>query len=237
MQTQNDVLANNAVIHSLQPIQRFKDLYIDCSEKDARNFFSRLTKFLSNECQADRWSNDIESMRRLQDSICFRTGLFSSSILCDNQARPLVAATLSYDDDAQRIWLCNIVPCQANELSCAEYNLFLDQFYEDVVKVVKEPLKCQITSGTFTGPDVMTHESWELLCSFSDCANRTSLHPDDNKAWHRFVISVFLNDKGLDSSTLGKLLKEELGWNADKALELMIRFEDEIDLLNEYANG
>ncbi|MBR4803295.1 MAG: hypothetical protein IK032_01495, partial [Bacteroidales bacterium] len=62
----------------------------------------------------------------------------------------------------------------------------------------------------------------------SNLANRSSLHPYDNQRWHRFVISAFQNDSRLDGNTLGKILRLQLGWNDDKAFNLVIRYEDEI---------
>ena len=42
------------------------------------------------------------------------------------------------------------------------------------------------------------------------------------------------SDTRLESSTLKKILKEELGWDDSGASELVSLFEDEIDLLKKY---
>ena len=223
--------------NSVRPMSRFKEMYIYCSEADARNFFLRLYGFLTAPSYNGQWSLYEKGMELMEGDCCFRKGLFACILLNDTQKQPYASVTLSYEEGKNYIWLCNIVPCQTTELSHAQYNEILDQFYREVVDPIRQTLDCTTTSGTFTGSEIMTSGSWKLLSCFNALANQTSLHPSDNKTWHRFVISVFHNDKDLDSTTLGRILHEELGWSEDKALQLVVRYEDEIDLLREYTNG
>lgn len=220
-----------------RPIKRFKELYLYCDENNAHAFFERLNKFLANESQSGRWARDTVSMARLEDSVCFKKGLFSGILLCDDQGQPFASVTLTYDEDKSRIWLCNIVPCQTNEFSYDEYNGILDRFLGEVVEKNKQNLECKTVSGMFTGADVMSSDTWKLLLSFSYEANRSALHPLDVKAWHRFVISAFREDSKLDATTLGRILCEELGWSERESSRLAIRYEDEMGLLEEYDHG
>lgn len=230
----DDKTIMNGTLRKNCPMQRFKELYIPCTEDEARAFFSRLQNSLTTAHQEKGWSHDIHGMEMLEDGLCFRGGLFFSTLLCDDKKEPYASVTLSYEDEKRHIWLCNIVPCKMREFSYTQYNEILDNFCHDVIEPIKQQLHCNTTSGTFTGAEIMSPTSWNLLHHFSLMANRTSLHPSDNRAWHQFVISAFTNDPSLDSTTLSRILYEELGWTKEKTLNLTVRYEDEIDLLREY---
>lgn len=216
-----------------QPIKRFKDLYIDCSEEDARSFFATVLNFVRNK-RGDKWTVDAAGMKMLT-GISFEKGLFCSIILHGDDKQPYADVTIKYDHDEKRIWLCNIVPCLVNELTFDQYNNALDKFKTEIVDKCIGALRCTTTSDSFVGADVMSAETWKRLKSFSDLANRSSLHPYDNQRWHRFVICAFNNDPKLDGDTISKILNLQLGWSAEKSIQLVIRYEDEIALLKEYC--
>ena len=225
----------NPMVQSVPPqsIKRFKELYIDCNEEAARSFFATILNYVKDR-QDDKWTIDDVGMKMLK-GISFEKGLFCCIILHDDDKKPYADVTIKYDHDDQRIWLCNIVPCVVNELTFDQYNNALDQFKTEIVDNCIGTLRCITTSDSFVGADVMSAETWKKLKSFSDLANRSSLHPYDNQRWHRFVISAFNNDPKLDADTIGRILSLQLGWNAEKTTRLVIRYEDEIALLKEYC--
>lgn len=216
-----------------KPMKRFKDLYIDCTQEEARAFFSRSLE-LTNEPTLTSWEIGKEAMARLQDNICFIEGLYSCTTYVD-AGKNIASVTLVYTKKERRIWLSNIVPCQVNELTIDQYNSIFDIFCREIVVPSVGELKFTITTDTYTAIDVMSPETWKLLDCFNTSANRTSLHPNDTQRWHLFVISAFENNNGPDPSTLGRVLHEQLGWTEEQTMRLVTQYEDEIALLREYT--
>lgn len=217
-------------------MKRFKDLYIRCSKDEAKEFFGRLIMYVPTSGLME-WQIDDAKMKRFADGICFVTGLFAYVIRFDEKKNPFAMVALVYNENENRIWISNIVPCQKSQLSIDEYNEVLEKFDREIVAPVKQDLQCEITKDEFSGKDVMSDASWRLLESFSALANRTSLHPNDMQRWHQFVISIFHSDVKLYADTLTRILCEEFGWDQNGALRLSMRYDDEIDLLREYVNG
>lgn len=215
-------------------MKRFKDLYISCDQDSARAFFARTVEYVS-ALTSQGWVVDHANMNRFTDNICFVEGLFVCLILNGMGDKPFAGITLVYDDDKRRIWLSNIVPCQTSQFSIDEYNCVFDRFCREILDAVKVDLACEETGDVFSGRDVMSEESWKLLDSFCALANRSSLHPFDVQRWHQFVISVYNSETHLDGSILGHILREDFGWETDVALRLVFQYEDEIELLKEYA--
>ena len=215
-------------------MKRFKDLFISCDQDSARAFFARTVEHVSS-LTSKNWSVDHANMNRFADNICFVKGLFVCLILNGTDDKPFAGVTLVYDDDKRRIWLSNIVPCQMSQFSIEEYNGVFDRFCREILEAVKADLKYEETGDVFSGCDVMSGESWKLLGSFCALANRSSLHPFDVQRWHQFVISIYNAGTRLDSSTLERILREEFEWDDSGALRLASLYEDEIELLKEYA--
>ena len=215
---------------------RYKELYINCSEAEARSFFVRLTTALQSPRPLGYWRRDGEAMANMEDDFCFKRGLFICVAMLNGDAKPEASVTLVFDEHKSQIWLSNIVPSRIGQLSVGEYNRIFDDVLNHVIRPSIHGLHCTVTSDTYSGRDVLSAESWGLLESFSSMANRGSLHPLDFERWHAFVISVYNapSDSRLESSTLKKILKEELGWDDSGSSELVSLFEDEIDLLKKY---
>lgn len=215
-----------------QPIKRFKDLFIDCDENWARSFFDTIVQYVRDN-HADTWKVDDHGMSMLAGPV-FEKGLFCCIILQNDNREPYADVTIKYDHDDKRIWLCNIVPCDTDQLSIDEYNAALDKFHNELVRQFLKGKICTITKDSFIGAEAMSKESWKKLESFNFLANRSSLHPLDNQRWHQFVISAYHNDPKLDADTVGKILHNELGWSSEKTFQLTVRYEDEIALLREF---
>lgn len=136
--------------------------------------------------------------------------------------------------------VANILPAERRQLSCREYNVILEDFYERVFR------PCADLAGlasTLTGADSglenwMTEQTAEKLRLFSVAANTgtgASL-PRDRERWNDFVLSAHRDNCNLDASTLQRWLTEVEGWWPEVAEQLAIEYDYGRELLA-FAEG
>lgn len=215
-------------------MQRYRELYIDCSEEEAKSFFMRVTTALQSPQPYFSWRKDAETMGKMEDDFCFRKGLFICISYLDHDSKPWASVTLVFDPGKKQVWLSNIVPCKIGRLTIGEYNKIFGEVLGQVIQPSLRGLRYTATSETYSSHDVLSDAAWKCLDAFSGMANRGSLHPLDIQRWHAFVICVHESSSKLDSSTLKRILKEEFAWGEEEASRLVCSYEDEIALLQEY---
>ena len=137
-----------------------------------------------------------------------------------------------------RLYVPNIVPHDAGELSMAQYNRILDEFAGMLRTHIPSgsQLTMGISSEDVTIKDWVSDEAAELLQRFSTVANKStgSSHPRDFERWADFLIQIHREGSTLDSDPLMRWLVEELNWPPDRAGKLAREFEFARDLLQAY---
>ena len=131
--------------------------------------------------------------------------------------------------------MSNIVPTEASELTYDQYNLALENFYENIVlpaiegsAITADLTSNQISVGSVAGEDVE-----KALMRFSNLANKStgSSHPLDRNRWFEFLILAHESESNLYADLIIRSLVE-LGWSDEKAIQLGIEFEFAKDLLS-----
>lgn len=151
---------------------------------------------------------------------------------------PLPEANLSvawYDGEAS---IGNIVPTNFGQLTTAEYNALLDDFFDRHLHQVLIVLNLQYTK-TASRRDI---SDWigpiarQKLQVFSGMANKGSgsSHPADHARWQDFIIAVHREGAQLPSDILRRWLVEEMKWPDTVAMDLAAEYGDAIDLLKRY---
>ena len=219
-------------------MKRFQDLEIPCTEQTARDFLALVERVTPTK---PSWEINREAMGRSIDRVAFREGLFLYIDRLDKGKKPYAMVAFIFSPEkrgarAERIYVSNIVPLQGSELSFSHYNTVLRDFRDEIINpcLAEMPLKCAMTTDEFGIADVFQPECAERLRQFSGMANKSGLHPLDEERWRSFIISAYVTGTRTDADTLRRLLIEELDWPEDRALDLAIRYEQEIPLLKDY---
>ena len=219
-------------------MKRFRDLEIPCTESVAREVLACVEAQLPSR---GNWEINRAAMARSLDGSFFRQGLFLYVNRLGKDSKPYAMVAFVFSPEtqgkpAERLYVSNIVPLQCSELSYPEYNAVLLAFREEVVApcITDRPLQCKVTADEFGIDDVFHPHCADLLRQFSGMANRHGLHPNDEDRWRAFVISVHVHGSDTHADTLRRLLIEELNWPEDRALDLAIRYEQELPLLKVY---
>lgn len=140
-----------------------------------------------------------------------------------------------------RVCVSNITPVEGSgaTLSKNEYNQIIDEFYEEVNKLISksDDLNPMLTSDNADITKHISLEAAKLLDNFSFAANKYtgSAHPYDFKRWAKFLIKVHKEkNASLDVNFLLNWLVEELEWPDESANKLVSEYEFAKDLLEIY---
>lgn len=143
-----------------------------------------------------------------------------------------VALFLSKSETNARV--VNIVPSEARSLTMQQYNDVLKEFISFATPIARD-LGLQISE---TGEDAkitrwVSKDAEAALLGFSNAANKStgSTHPMDFDRWARFIVRIHRERGRLPGDLLGRYLIEELGWQDEKAHDLMLEYEFGLALL------
>jgi hypothetical protein len=203
-------------------MKRFRDLTVFVEPEALDPLISAIESRL-----ADGWSRNAEHDEEMR-------GLSGGPAFCfvRNATADLPAVALVMGLDGNRLEANNIVP-HGERLSIDEYNSILIEFF---LKFLHEPAS---EAGLFVelSPDERTIENtlgsraMELLRRFSNCANKSSSHPADERRWIEFLIYLHLQPRAhrsYDDVLVGKWLSDD-GWREDK----VERFTSELEFAGE----
>ena len=159
---------------------------------------------------------------------------------CDHRdERHAALLALVEKDGGHRLYVSNVVPSEAGQLTYDEYNAILNEFAAKFVEPVANARGAvvEMTADQETLGDWVCHDTAQKLISFSRSANKASgtAHPDDKRRWFAFVLSCHRNEEELCASDLERWLVEEDGWEEDIAYDMAVQFERQIALLR-YAD-
>lgn len=129
----------------------------------------------------------------------------------------------------------NIIPATKRQLTRAEYNRLLEEFYERSLRpsAERDGLSIELTESRAELDHWLTPATAEKLRSFSACANKAtgSAHPMDRERWNDFVLSAHRDGSRMDAATLRRWLVEAEGWPVEVADQLAVEYEYGRELL------
>ncbi|MCI0704446.1 MAG: hypothetical protein L0241_25610 [Planctomycetia bacterium] len=205
-------------------MQVFRELFIRGEPEQLKATAEAICNSLSGD-----WSRDVEAevrMRRtpplgdVRNVYCFK---------CDKRGWRRAAALFLIDHDKQTYYVSNIVPNESPELSYAEYNGILEEFFNQFVQpaVARTGARAEMTEAEADLERWLTPDAAKKLRAFCLVANKRTgaNHPTDRKFWYDFVVAAHRAGSDLDSSTLARWLQEVGGWNEEWADKLAIQYE------------
>lgn len=152
--------------------------------------------------------------------------------------RPAVGVFVT--DRGTDLYVSNIVPAEAGQISRDEYNETLREFAADFAVPAAQELgiQAELTPGYVDLSKVLEPETYAALVAFSRAANRStgSSHPMDQSRWFEFIWRLHESGRELGSDVLAGWLEED-GWSPDAAAELAGEFEYALSLLNHRTHG
>ncbi len=148
---------------------------------------------------------------------------------CRAEGRRPAALVILLEKDAGAFSVSNILPTSKHQLTHAEYNSILEEFYEHLLRPAAERAGLSaVLSEADVGLDHwMSSATVEKLWRFSHGANKGmgSSYNSDREKWNDFVLSAHQEDSRLDASTLKRWLVEVEGWSPEVAEQLAIEYQ------------
>ena len=178
------------------------------------------------------WSLDAEAEKR------FRTDESNGArrprgFLCRRQGRPATLFLVEKDDTTDTV--SNIVPHGGGPLSHDEYNEFLEDFAHQFAEpaAARTGARVELTGSNVGLEHWLSADTARKLRGFSRVANRWSgsRHPADRERWYDFILSAHEEGARCDAEALARWLREEGGWDADRADTLAGEYQFARDLL------
>jgi hypothetical protein len=225
------LVVNSEVIRQGSDVKTFRRLTIERGpsneEPDIKAFVEAIMPMLENG-----WSRDPQREQELKSGHSLELYCFACS-----RKNKRKAARLFLSSSGGCLWVTNIVPAEANELSYDEYNLIMCEFNERFAKPAAERLgfRTVLTGDEERIEDFLTAPTAELLRAYSKSGYEGgSSLPADRERWIRFLIAAHEEGARLDPYTLRRWLAEEEHWWEDSASELADEYEFARALLAEY---
>lgn len=211
-------------------MKKFKDITVFCG--DEATAISEL-KRIEDACVIPefKYDEEVEKMYEPDDKM--------AHILATVSNRP--QAVLLVWADKGNIRVINVVPFNRSvfRIEVDDYNAIIDEFYSKIVKpVVGERHKVIVTSGNYTLEDIIP-QSFPALVKWTKSPGAPHApfsHQFDLERWFEFLCQMVRNDETLESGKLEQWLREELSWPEDIIEETILKYEEEIDLLDYYVN-
>lgn len=229
-------------------MQVFKNLWMVCSEAEAKSIFAELKGVLQRD-MIGAWEEDsrvasyfLQLNPASQDLMLVVSGSKLESYSIVANASVLIylmyRERVSVDDFSGGICIANIVPNDGrSSLTIGEYNLIVDKFYREVIIRLQSARQWQMSAGCKTYQEMFLPECQNLFLSFVNSANKSSAatHPSDSRMWNAFLISCArsMPEVHPSASEVGQLLVEDYFWDRDAAQKLSLEYEFGIDLLRQ----
>lgn len=217
-------------------MERFQDIFISCAAEDAETLIDKVRVMLE-QGNIDLWALNEQEIERLKRAGFGSGGGFVCADRLDQNRHPYALLALLHSPPG-RVYVPNIVPQEKHELSKAEYNQVLTAFYEEVLKRAlaewARPHDFELTKPVVHMDDLLLPDLAQSLRVFSDNANMSGLHPFDQARWRAFVIASHKKRHKISSDVLKNILVEELSWPEEAAWNLAGRYQDGLELLEDY---
>jgi hypothetical protein len=207
----------------------FRDLYVSATTEKMNAAVAEMEKAIPAG-----WARDKAAESRTQ-AFPTSTQRVSYCFACKKEKQRSAAMLILAQKDPATFFVSNIIPVERHQLSHAEYNTILEDFYEKVFKPVAD--KAGLVHS-FNGAEVglehwMDKATADLLRAFSACANKGTgaSHPSDRERWNAFMLAAHRTGSRLDPSTLARWLVEVEEWSPEIAEQLALEYESGRGLL------
>ena len=174
----------------------YRELTVEGSDIALQDFEKRLESGL---CEG--WSRDRENEVRLHDEqLCFK------HIDSEHKVWDLWVARSS-----GKFWCSNITRADGSRISVEEYNVLLTEFFERFVILAAQNsgVAAELSKDQMELEDLMSSRTAKLLRGFSAAANRSSLHPLDERRLEEFLVAAHDEEAKFDATMLKRWLVEE----------------------------
>jgi len=180
------------------------------------------------------WAREHEKERKIATDAPDAMYCFSCS---DDKERETAELWLAHRGE-NALYVANIIPDRARQLTIDQYNAIAEEFYEKYARPAAEALGLNhlLTPSVKEIEDWVSEETAAKLRRFSRLANKQtgSTHFLDEQRWLDFLVSAHAEVSTLDSGTLIRWLVENEGWPEDIAYNLAVEYEFARSLLAFY---
>lgn len=211
-------------------MKRFKDLIIECGSDAAA--LAELVR-IENACQLPefRYDEQVEQMYEPDDKM--------AHILVEMPGIPKAVMLVWVHDGCIKV--INVVPFMhsADRISIEHYNRMVDAFQKQIVEpVIDNRYLVKVTAGDYSLAEIIPN-SYEHLSRWSNCPGAPQApfsHPNDLELWFEFLSQLKNRDEELSTGQLEQWLREEKQWPEDVIEETILKFEEEVALLDYYVS-
>ncbi|MBM7846662.1 hypothetical protein [Herpetosiphon giganteus] len=197
----------------------YRDLKVYGTQKQLDNFISHLKSNLSAGWDFVKTSQDTDST-------------MYEFLYQGNKTLPSVKLWMT-DHEADTLYVNNVLPIVGNELLQVDYNRIVENFYQTNVS----PIATELGLQSILTPDQKTLDDWlsmdtaAKLRQFSNLANKSGLHPLDQKRWFAFLVAVHQEHTEFNATILHHWLAEN-GWPEEQMWKLVLEYEFAQELLD-----
>lgn len=216
-------------------MEQFQDIFIYCArEEDVPSLFEHVRGQVE---VSPHWQVDEEGIAKATSENLYGGMEFLDVDYLDAEGRTVAMLVLVHEGGGT-VYVSNIIPQKKNSLTEAEYNEILSAFDSDILSPAVDRWgrehRREQTKAHVSVDDVFSEPLARLLKRFSDLANKSVLHPLDDRRWREFLIATHRSGTQVHSDTLRTLLVEELDWPEEQAQKLASEYYNGLELLEAY---
>lgn len=206
-------------------MKRFKDCVLLCKPGQE---LEELLLIVRRQCDNAGIRNEINTSFTENDIVL---------AYVDFQEYPVSKIVLHASEDHHGVAILNIVPLSNSgvfELGISTYNAILDRFKEMVFVPIAQDLGNSIEEDEedYTIEDIIpkSYQKLNTWLSFYPLSH----HPNDEHRWYDFLIALRKNNENISTSVLKEYIQEKMNWGDKVLLDIEMRYEEQMDLLEYY---
>lgn len=211
-------------------MKKYKDITIHCGSDSAA--IAELVR-IEDACNTPEfgYSEEVENMYEPDDKM--------AHILVTIKDLPQ-AVLLAWVNEGN-VRVINIVPFKSStfRIEIEEYNTIIDTFYQKIVQpTIGNKYQITLTSGDYSLQEIIprSFESLRMWTQSPGAPHAPFSHQYDLERWFEFLSQMMDNGETMESGQLEQWLREELSWPEDIIDMTILKYEEEIDLLDYYVN-
>lgn len=211
-------------------MKKYKDITIHCGSDSVA--IAELVR-IEDACNTPEfgYSEEVENMYEPDDKM--------AHILVTIKGMPQ-AVLLAWVNEGN-IRVINIVPFKSStfRIEIEEYNVIIDEFYHKIVQpTIGNKYPIVLTSGNYTLQEIipLSFDALQKWTKSPGAPHAPFSHQFDLERWFEFLCQMTENRETMESGQLEQWLREELKWPEDIIDKTILKYEEEIDLLDYYVN-
>jgi len=207
----------------------YRDLIIRGSRQALDSFIASVTEHASGG-----WVRQLDREARVSKAALGRMYCF---VRDGTEKQPAFELWVSTDKDGS-LYVSNILTENVSPLSFDQYNDVLADFQMNCAAPAARGagVEIELTDPNPQLEDFVSERTAKILRAFSGIANRSFLHPLDDKRWNEFLVSAYRENAKLEGTMLRRWLIEEEHWPEDAARRLEDEYERARSLLETYES-